>query len=226
MKNKLPKVKLNYISKFRCKGVIGMVNRSRKKNLIFVIGIIVLAIIGIIIFKSIYKKDNYKNEGINMTEEDKEIINKVIELAEEKIGLQYVWGGKGEIMTEERLDELTSYYGDEYYPLSRETYIGNQAFDCSGLTYWVYKEVTGIEIGYSTFDQEDILQEYEVSKEDLQPGDLIYTPGHVVLYKGKGKFINAYNKYAYPIGGVKDGNLYLSDNSVIYRPIDYINSLK
>lgn len=161
-----------------------------------------------------------------MTEEDKKIINKVLELAEEKIGLQYVWGGKGEIMTEERLDELISYYGDEYYPLSRDTYIGSQAFDCSGLTYWVYREVTGVEIGYSTFDQEDILQGYEVNKEDLQPGDLIYTPGHVVLYKGKGKIINAYNKYVYPIGGVKYGNLYLNDDSVIYRPIDYINSLK
>jgi len=189
---------------------------------------IILACIGVVIliFSTLIKRDKYKNEGISMTEEEKKIVSEVIELAESKIGLQYVWGGKGEIMTEERLNELISYYGEEYYPLSRETYIGNQAFDCSGLTYWVYKEVTGIEIGYSTFDQEDILQGYEVSKEELQPGDLIYTPGHVVLYKGKGKIINAYNKYAYPIGGVKDGNLYLSDNSVIYRPIDYINSLK
>lgn len=203
-----------------------MVKRRGKKNLIFVLGIVILLIVSIIIFKSIYKKNSYKNEGINMTEEDKKIINKVLELAEEKIGLQYVWGGKGEIMTEERLDELISYYGDEYYPLSRDTYIGSQAFDCSGLTYWVYREVTGVEIGYSTFDQEDILQGYEVNKEDLQPGDLIYTPGHVVLYKGKGKIINAYNKYVYPIGGVKYGNLYLNDDSVIYRPIDYINSLK
>lgn len=203
-----------------------MVKRRGKKNLIFVLGIVILLIVSMIIFKSIYKKNSYKNEGINMTEEDKKIINKVLELAEEKIGLQYVWGGKGEIMTEERLDELISYYGDEYYPLSRDTYIGSQAFDCSGLTYWVYREVTGVEIGYSTFDQEDILQGYEVNKEDLQPGDLIYTPGHVVLYKGKGKIINAYNKYVYPIGGVKYGNLYLNDDSVIYRPIDYINSLK
>lgn len=203
-----------------------MVKRSGKKILIFIIVLTVLAIFGTIIFKSIYKRDKYEDEGINMTEEDKEIINKVIELAESKIGLQYVWGGKGEIMTEERLDELISYYGDEYYPLDKEIYIGSQAFDCSGLTYWTYREVTGVEIGYSTFDQEDILQGYEVNKDDLQPGDLIYTPGHVVLYKGKGKIINAYNKYVYPIGGVKDGNLYLSDDSVIYRPIDYINSLK
>ncbi|WP_322382306.1 C40 family peptidase, partial [Clostridium perfringens] len=146
-------------------------------------------------------RNKYKNEGINMTEEDKEVVNKVIELAEEKIGFQYVWGGKGEIMTGERLDELIGYYGESYYPLKRETYIGNQAFDCSGLTYWIYKELTGVEIGYSTYDQEETLQGYEVDKEDIQPGDLIFTPGHVVLYKGKGKIINAYNKLPYPLGG-------------------------
>lgn len=200
--------------------------RLNKNKALILFLIILLVLVGTLSFKNLYKKDKYKNEEINMTEEEKEVINKVIELAEEKIGLQYVWGGKGEIMTEERLDKLISYYGDNYYPLSRETYIGSQAFDCSGLTYWTYKEVTEVEIGYSTFDQEDILQGYEVNKEDLQPGDLIYTPGHVVLYKGKGKIINAYNKYIYPIGGVKGGNLRLSDDSVIYRPIDYINSLK
>lgn len=200
--------------------------RLNKNKFLIIILIFIIAIVGFISFRSISNKDKYENEGINMTEEEREIIDKVIALAESKIGLQYVWGGKGEIMTEERLDELISYYGDSYYPLSRETYIGSQAFDCSGLTYWAYREVTGIEIGYSTFDQEDILQGYEVSEEDLQPGDLIYTPGHVVLYKGKGKIINAYNKYVYPIGGVKEANLYLSDDSVIYRPIDYVNSLK
>ncbi|MFU7515112.1 C40 family peptidase [Clostridium sp. HCS.1] len=199
--------------------------RLNKKMLLIIIFIFVLLLVVFLSFKNLYKKDIYENEGMNMTEEEKEIVDKVIALAESKIGLQYVWGGKGEIMTEERLDELISYYGDSYYPLSRETYIGSQAFDCSGLTYWAYREVTGVEIGYSTFDQEDILQGYEVAKEDLQPGDLVYTPGHVVLYKGRGKMINAYNKYAYPIGGVKEENLYLSDDSVIYRPIDYINSL-
>ncbi|MBE6052556.1 MAG: NlpC/P60 family protein [Clostridium sartagoforme] len=200
--------------------------KINKIKIFTIIAMFIIVLTSILIFKSLYKKDKYENEGINMTEEEKAVVNEVIELAESKIGLQYVWGGKGEVMNEERLDELISYYGDSYYPLSRETYLGNQAFDCSGLTYWIYKEVTGVEIGYSTFDQEDILLGYEVSEEDLQPGDLIYTPGHVVLYKGRGKIINAYNKYAYPIGGVKEANLYLSNDSVIYRPIDYINSIK
>ncbi|TGY43492.1 peptidoglycan endopeptidase [Clostridium sartagoforme] len=200
------------------------IKRFKNSKITFII--LACIVIVILIFSTLIKRDKYKNEEINMTEEEKKIVSEVIELAESKIGLQYVWGGKGEIMTEERLNELISYYGDSYYPLSQETYVGEQAFDCSGLTYWVYREVTGVEIGYSTYDQEDELQGYEVSEEELQPGDLIYTPGHVVLYKGKGKIINAYNKYIYPIGGVKEGNLNISNDSVIYRPLDYINSLK
>ena len=196
--------------------------KNSKRNFI----ILALIVVVVLIFSRLIKIDKYENEGLNMTEEEKKIVNEVIELAESKIGLQYVWGGKGEIMTEERLNELINYYGESYYPLSQETYVGEQAFDCSGLTYWVYREVTDVEIGYSTYDQEDELQGYEVSEEELQPGDLIYTPGHVVLYKGKGKIINAYNKYIYPIGGVKEGNLNITNDSVIYRPLDFINSLK
>ncbi|WP_411168303.1 C40 family peptidase [Clostridium sp. MB05] len=203
-----------------------MRRKLNKSRIIISILIIILILVSIRLVVNLNSRNKYKNEGINMTEEDKEVVNKVIELAEEKIGFQYVWGGKGEIMTGERLDELIGYYGESYYPLKRETYIGNQAFDCSGLTYWIYKELTGVEIGYSTYDQEETLQGYEVDKEDIQPGDLIFTPGHVVLYKGKGKIINAYNKLPYPLGGVKNGDLYLGEDSVIYRPIDYINSLK
>ena len=197
-----------------------------KNRIIISILIIVLILVSIKLAVNLNSRNKYKNEGINMTEEDKEVVNKVIELAEEKIGFQYVWGGKGEIMTDERLDELIGYYGEGYYPLKRKTYVGSQAFDCSGLTYWTYKEVTGVKIGYSTYDQEEILQGYEIDKKDIQPGDLIFTPGHVVLYKGKGKIINAYNKLPYPLGGVKNGDLYLGEDSIIYRPIDYINSLK
>ncbi|WP_300382846.1 NlpC/P60 family protein [Clostridium sp.] len=200
------------------------INKNKNKKLIsiLIIIIVILGISGVLI--NINQKDKYENEGINMTEEDRIIINEIIEITEEKLGFEYVWGGKGEIMTEERLDELIGYYGESYYPLKRETYIGNQAFDCSGLTYWAYKEITEVEIGYSTYDQEEMLKEYEVNKEDIQPGDLIFTPGHVVLYKGKGEIINAYSKLAYPLGGIKNGKLYLGKDSVIYRPIDYINN--
>ena len=46
-----------------------------------------------------YMDLKYEDEIKNISEEDLQIINKVIDLAKERIGLQYIWGGKGEIIT-------------------------------------------------------------------------------------------------------------------------------
>ncbi|RDY27938.1 peptidoglycan endopeptidase [Romboutsia weinsteinii] len=160
-----------------------------------------------------------------MSQEDTKIITDVINLACEKIGLEYVWGGKGEIMTDERLDELINLYGEAKYPLDREDYIGHQAFDCSGLTYYTYREVTGVEIGYSTAHQKEVMKGCKVSMDNLQPGDLIYTPGHVVMYIGKGRVVNSQSNIKYPIGGVKKNWLINYKNGEVYRPIDYIKDV-
>ncbi|SCH53707.1 Probable endopeptidase Spr precursor [uncultured Clostridium sp.] len=173
-----------------------------------------------------YIENKYKDENKNISEEDLKVITEVVSLAKEKIKLEYVWGGKGEVITEERLNELISEYGIDYYPLNKERYIGKQGFDCSGLTYWTYKKATGINIGYSTIQQKDILKSYKVSKFEIQPGDLIYTPGHVVMYIGKGQVIQSSNNMVYPIGGVKQSPFFMYSNGDIYRPIDYINNIK
>ncbi|MEG2290034.1 MAG: NlpC/P60 family protein [Clostridium sp.] len=170
--------------------------------------------------------DTYEKEKRKMSKEDIEIVNEVIQLARDSVGLEYVWGGKGEIMTEERLEELVSYYGNEYYPLDKAEYIGKQAFDCSGLTFWTYKSVTDVFIGYSTTEQEKILKDYKVSNKDIQPGDIIFTPGHVVMYVGDGKIINSANKKAYPEGGVKEEGLWLYRFGQVYRPIDYVKDCR
>lgn len=129
-------------------------------------------------------------------------------------------------MTEERLNELINEYGESHYPLDKQSYIGIQAFDCSGLTYWAYKEITDIKIGYSTIEQKDVLKNYKVKIENIQPGDLIFTPGHVVMYIGKNKVIESANKMAYPIGGVKITTVFKNKKGQVYRPIDYINDVK
>ena len=160
-----------------------------------------------------------------MSEEDLNIVSEVISLAKDREGQEYTWGGKGEIITEERLDELISEYGESYYPLDKEDYIGRQGFDCSGLTYWTYKTITGIDIGYSTIQQKEVLKNYKVDIKDIQPGDLIFTPGHVVMYIGRGKIINSASRNPYPIGGIKIGSIFPHKNGEVYRPIDYINIL-
>lgn len=63
-------------------------------------------------------------------------------------------------------------------------------FDCSGFCQYVYKHALGIDISRTTIE---ILNEgREVSREELQPGDLIFPDsGHVALYIGDNKIIHA-----------------------------------
>lgn len=168
--------------------------------------------------------EKYEQETKNMSKDDLKIINEVISLAKEREGQEYTWGGKGEIITKERLEELIGYYGESYYPLDKKDYIGKQGFDCSGLTYWTYKTITNVNIGYSTIEQRDVLKDYKVQMKNIQPGDLIFTPGHVVMYIGRGKIINSANRNPYPIGGIKIESVLLYKKGQVYRPIDYINA--
>lgn len=167
--------------------------------------------------------EKYGQETKNMSKDDLQIVNKVISLAVEKEGMEYTWGGKGEIITKERLEELIGYYGESYYPLEKKDYIGKQGFDCSGLTYWTYKTVTNVSIGYSTTEQKEVLKNHKVQMKNIQPGDLIFTTRHVVMYIGRGKIINSANRNPYPKGGIKIESILLYKNGDAYRPIDYIN---
>ena len=88
----------------------------------------------------------------------------VIAYAETFLGKPYVWGAKGP-----------------------------NAFDCSGLTGYVYNHL-GHNIGYSTYTQID--QGTPVSTSNLQAGDLIFwgnpaAPYHVAIYIGGGTYIQA-----------------------------------
>lgn len=203
------------------------IKKFLKVILTFVL-IVIVFICGGKFLKKEYNKQlikKYGKETENMSEDDLEIINKVISLAKEKEGGEYIWGGKGEIITKERLEELISEYGESYYPLDKKEYIGKQGFDCSGLTYWVYNKITGVNIGYSTIEQKDVLKDYKVSMDELQPGDLIFTTRHVVMYIGKGKIIHSAGRSAYPIGGIKINSVQYFKKGQAYRPINYIQNM-
>lgn len=66
-------------------------------------------------------------------------------------------------------------------------------FDCSGFTQYVYKHF-GIYVGRTTKNQ--IHDGYGVSREQLQPGDLVFygkngIPSHMGIYIGDGMYIHA-----------------------------------
>lgn len=84
---------------------------------------------------------------------------------------------------------------------------GPSSFDCSGFTQYVFSRF-GYSITRTTYTQ--VNQGTYVSRENLQPGDLIFTrgtassPGHVGIYVGNGKMIHA----SRPGVGIIVGDIY------------------
>ena len=75
---------------------------------------------------------------------------------------------------------------------------GPNAFDCSGLTYYIYQQL-GITIGRTSYAQAK--NGVSVSKSEVQPGDILIFKGggHVGIYVGGDTFVHAGN----PSTGVK-----------------------
>jgi cell wall-associated NlpC family hydrolase len=61
-------------------------------------------------------------------------------------------------------------------------------FDCSGLTSYVYGQL-GIDLPRTSSDQRYAGTEIPFS--ELQPGDLIWSPGHIGIYAGDGMVVEA-----------------------------------
>jgi cell wall-associated NlpC family hydrolase len=70
---------------------------------------------------------------------------------------------------------------------------GPSEFDCSGLVMWAYQQV-GISLPHFTVSQYN--SGVHVSRNDLEPGDLVFffpNISHVGMYIGNGMMINAPN---------------------------------
>ena len=67
---------------------------------------------------------------------------------------------------------------------------GENTFDCSGFTQYVFKHALGKDISRTTYSQINVGT--PVSQADLQPGDLVFPhTGHVGIYIGNGQMIHA-----------------------------------
>jgi cell wall-associated NlpC family hydrolase len=95
---------------------------------------------------------------------------RIVALAHQYMGTPYVWGGRSP-----------------------------RGFDCSGFAEYLYGKV-GISIPRTTYTQWTARNGRAVKKSQLQPGDLVFfrgsdskggLPGHVGVYIGNGKMIDA-----------------------------------
>ncbi len=87
--------------------------------------------------------------------------------------------------------ELRTYVGRTYYVFSGKTPRG---WDCSGLTYWFYNELDGIELPHSASKQSKL----GTRTENPVPGDIVafyyknsQNAHHVGIYVGAGEFIHS-----------------------------------
>lgn len=72
---------------------------------------------------------------------------------------------------------------------------GPDAFDCSGLVRYVYKQITGKTLPH--YSKAQYKQAQKIKRSNAQPGDLVFFfqggAHHVGIYIGKGKMIDAPN---------------------------------
>lgn len=66
--------------------------------------------------------------------------------------------------------------------------VGPNSFDCSGFTMFAWR-AAGVELPHNSGAQRAATK--HVSLKDMKPGDLIFAPGHVGMYIGKGKMIHS-----------------------------------
>ena len=124
--------------------------------------------------------------------------SQLIEYAFEKVGCGYIWGGMGQILTEEKL----KYFKDKYPSFidikKNKKWLGKQVFDCSGLVKCAFGSV-GIHISHgatSAWENTRWALKGEIEKMPKNKIAILYREAsngmcHTAIYLGNGEVIDA-----------------------------------
>lgn len=108
----------------------------------------------------------------------------LVAFAKSKLGVPYVYGMKGKVMTEALYDSLKKTYGNLVWDSDRQK-IGKVCCDCSGLISWA----TGI--ARSSQNYHDTALEIEPIATIVKApiGTAVWRKGHIGIYIGNGEYI-------------------------------------
>ena len=123
----------------------------------------------------------------------------LVTFARTKLGTAYVYGMKGDILTEKKYDQLKILFGDLVWDSDRKK-IGKICVDCSGLISWA----TGIHRNSQGY-HDTAAAVFPISTVDQAPvGAAVWCKGHIGIYLGNGKYIAADgSRYGVRIADVK-----------------------
>ncbi|MBQ7103956.1 MAG: C40 family peptidase, partial [Anaerotignum sp.] len=105
----------------------------------------------------------------------------LVVFAKSKLGTPYVYGMKGDVLTEKQYERLKILFGDLVWDSDRKK-IGQVCVDCSGLISWA----TGIHRNSQGY-HDTAAAVFPVSLlEDAPVGAALWKKGHIGIYLGNG----------------------------------------
>jgi hypothetical protein len=105
----------------------------------------------------------------------------LVDFCRSKLGTAYVYGMKGERMTEANFNYLHKLYGRNYVPYSDHAKIGKVCVDCSGLITWACGKTYNSAGWKSAADEKHPI----ATLGEAPIGALVWMPGHIGVYTGK-----------------------------------------
>lgn len=104
--------------------------------------------------------------------------------AKSKLGVPYVYGMKGEVMTLAKYNQLKSMYGDLVWDSDRNK-VGKVCCDCSGLISWATGIIRNSQGYHDTAPEVQPIS--TISKAPI--GAAVWQKGHIGIYIGNGEYI-------------------------------------
>ena len=120
--------------------------------------------------------------------EKKMTAEELIKFCKSKLNTAYVYGMKGEVMTQANFNYLHKMYGDKYVPYSDVKKVGKVCVDCSGLISWA----CGIPMNSAGWENRATVKKPINTISSAPVGALLWMPGHIGVYLGKVKGVHSY----------------------------------